>query len=40
MPPVPAVMAALIEAVRAEDRHGANLAAHLVVRAAEGVDDQ
>lgn len=39
LPSVPAVMAALIDALRTEDRHGANRAAHLVVRIAEGVDE-
>ncbi|MGW8953047.1 hypothetical protein [Streptomyces sp. NPDC055709] len=34
LPPVPALMAALITAAAADDRHGANLCAHLVVRAA------
>lgn len=39
LPSVPALMAALIIANRAADRHGANLAAHRVVRAAEGVTE-
>lgn len=39
-PSVPALMAALILANRASDRHGANLAAHRVVRVAEGVTDE
>lgn len=39
LPGVPALMAALIVANRASDRHGANLAAHRVVRVAEGVTE-
>ncbi|MET9604509.1 hypothetical protein ABZZ17_05510 [Streptomyces sp. NPDC006512] len=39
LPSVPALMAALITANRAHDRHGANLAAHRVVRVAEGVTE-
>ncbi|MEU6210746.1 hypothetical protein ABZ891_12620 [Streptomyces sp. NPDC047023] len=39
LPEIPALMAALIVANRAADRHGANLAAHRVVRAAEGVTE-
>ncbi|MCY0931185.1 hypothetical protein OTB20_34390 [Streptomyces sp. H27-H1] len=39
LPSVPALMAALIIANRALDRHGANLAAHRVVRVAEGVSE-
>jgi len=38
-PSIPAVMAALIDANAARDRRGANLAAHLVVRLAEGVTE-
>jgi hypothetical protein len=34
LPPVPALMAALIEANDRRDREGVTLAAHLVVRAA------
>ncbi|MFJ3229792.1 hypothetical protein [Streptomyces sp. NPDC086787] len=34
-PPVPALMAALIEANDRRDREGVTLAAHLVVRASE-----
>ncbi|MFI5673046.1 hypothetical protein [Streptomyces sp. NPDC051704] len=39
LPSIPALMAALIDANRAADRHGANLAAHRVVRVAEGVTE-
>ncbi|MFD7786507.1 hypothetical protein ACFV4Q_26000 [Streptomyces nojiriensis] len=39
LPEIPALMAALIVANRASDRHGANLAAHRVVRVAEGVTE-
>ncbi|MER6252339.1 hypothetical protein ABT224_13365 [Streptomyces sp. NPDC001584] len=39
LPGIPALMAALILANRASDRHGANLAAHRVVRVAEGVTE-
>ncbi|MFF1336369.1 hypothetical protein ACFVYT_00360 [Streptomyces sp. NPDC058290] len=39
LPGIPALMAALIDANRALDRHGANLAAHRVVRVAEGVTE-
>ncbi|WP_332758923.1 hypothetical protein [Streptomyces sp. MT206] len=39
LPGIPALMAALITANRASDRHGANLAAHRVVRVAEGVTE-
>jgi hypothetical protein len=39
LPEIPALMAALIVANRAADRHGANLAAHRVVRVAEGVTE-
>ncbi|MFD5508163.1 hypothetical protein ACFWIB_10365 [Streptomyces sp. NPDC127051] len=39
LPDTPALMAALITANRANDRHGANLAAHRVVRVAEGVTE-
>lgn len=39
LPEVPALMAALIIANRASDRHGANLAAHRVVRVAEGATE-
>ncbi|MEU0786299.1 hypothetical protein ABZ341_32560 [Streptomyces sp. NPDC006173] len=35
LPPVPALMAALVEAVDRSDREGMCLAAHRVVRAAE-----
>ncbi|MDW8805607.1 hypothetical protein P1P68_12645 [Streptomyces scabiei] len=35
LPPVPALMAALLEANERRDREGVQLAAHLVVRAAE-----
>lgn len=35
LPSIPALMAALIIANRASDRHGANLAAHRVVRVAD-----
>ena len=34
LPPVPVLMAALVDAVDRRDREGACLAAHLVVRAA------
>jgi hypothetical protein len=40
LPEIPALMAALIVANRAADRHGANLAAHRVVRVAEGVSSE
>ena len=39
LPSVPAVMAALLDALSTDDRHGANRAAHLVVRIAEGVEE-
>ncbi|RST13475.1 hypothetical protein [Streptomyces sp. WAC05950] len=39
LPEIPALMAALIVENRASDRHGANLAAHRVVRVAEGVTE-
>ncbi|GAA2441381.1 hypothetical protein GCM10010421_35100 [Streptomyces glaucus] len=39
LPPVPALMAALVDAVDRGDREGVCLAAHRVVRVAEGVDD-
>lgn len=35
VPPVPALMAALLEANDRQDREGVTLAAHLVVRASE-----
>lgn len=37
LPPIPAILADLITANRLGDRHGVNLCAHLVARAAEGV---
>ena len=37
LPPVPALMAALLEANERRDREGVNLTAHRIVRAAEEV---
>ena len=36
LPPIPAILADLLTANRIGDRHGVNLAAHLVARAALG----
>lgn len=36
LPPIPAILADLITANRLGDRHGVNLCAHLVARAAQG----